>query len=99
MSGATGEAMPRSLEEQRAEFARQRFLAMPVAGLIAWSVGGISGFTLPPTPAVWLYAPLNRAVHTLEQERNNSDDESDDNREAEANPTPTSRARLISHRV
>lgn len=42
----------RSLDEQRNEFARQRFLAMPLAGLIAWTVIGIAGAFLPPFPAV-----------------------------------------------
>jgi hypothetical protein len=43
----------RSLDEQRAEFARRRGLAMPLAGLIMWTLIGIAGAALPPTPAVW----------------------------------------------
>ena len=35
-------AHARSLEEQRAEFARGRFLAMPVAGTLAWAAIGIA---------------------------------------------------------
>lgn len=43
----------RSLEEQRAEFARRRGLAMPLAGLIVWTLIGIAGAFLPPILAVW----------------------------------------------
>ncbi|NCT66302.1 MAG: hypothetical protein GXC76_01525 [Rhodanobacteraceae bacterium] len=39
---------PRSLDEQRNEFARRRFLAMPLAGTIAWTVAGVCGLFLPP---------------------------------------------------
>ncbi|MDP2875615.1 MAG: hypothetical protein Q8O00_05470 [Holophaga sp.] len=38
----------RTLEEQRHEFSSRRFLAMPIAGTIAWSVVGIASFFLPP---------------------------------------------------
>ena len=44
----------RSLEEQRAEFARSPFLAMPIAGTIAWTVIGIGGALLPIGLAAWL---------------------------------------------
>src|SRR5512136_2897747 len=54
MSRADTQVASRSLEEQRVEFARRRGLAMPLAGLIAWSVVGIGGATLPPVPEVWL---------------------------------------------
>jgi hypothetical protein len=43
----------RSLEVQRAEFARRRGLAMPLAGLIAWTLIGLAGAFLSPTLAVW----------------------------------------------
>jgi hypothetical protein len=56
----TGESMSdsraqplRSLDEQRAEYARRRGLAMPLAGLIAWVLIGIAGAFLPPILAVW----------------------------------------------
>jgi hypothetical protein len=51
---AEGQSQPigRSLDEQRREFARGRFLAMPLAGLIAWTIIGVSGALLPPFPAV-----------------------------------------------
>jgi hypothetical protein len=45
--------IPRSLDEQRAEYARRRGLAMPLAGLIVWSLIGIAGALLPPILAVW----------------------------------------------
>ncbi|MGE3507485.1 MAG: hypothetical protein AB7N65_01205 [Vicinamibacterales bacterium] len=44
---------PRALEDQRAEFARNRFLAMPIAGTIAWSVIGVLGAFLPVNLAAW----------------------------------------------
>jgi hypothetical protein len=42
-----------SLDEQRAEFARRRGLAMPLAGLIVWTLIGAAGAFLPPILAVW----------------------------------------------
>jgi hypothetical protein len=43
----------RSLDAQRAEFARRRGLAMPLAGMIIWTLIGIGGALLPPILAVW----------------------------------------------
>ncbi len=43
----------RSLDEQRDEFSRRRFLAMPLAGSIAWLVVGVAGACLTPLYAVW----------------------------------------------
>lgn len=43
----------RSLDDQRREFAARRFLAMPLAGTIAWIVAGIAGALLPPVQATW----------------------------------------------
>ncbi|MBV9182413.1 MAG: hypothetical protein JO356_13970 [Acidobacteria bacterium] len=43
----------RSLDEQRAEYARRRGLAMPLAGLIVWTLIGLMGALLPPIMAVW----------------------------------------------
>jgi hypothetical protein len=43
----------RSLDEQRAEFARRRGLAMPLAGLIVWTLIGVAGAFLSPILAVW----------------------------------------------
>ena len=45
---------PLTLDEQRAEFARSRFLAMPIAGTIAWSVVGVSAVFLPVDLAAWV---------------------------------------------
>ena len=42
-----------SLEEHRAWFARSPFLAMPIAGTIAWTVIGIGGMLLPTNLAAW----------------------------------------------
>src|SRR5256886_17531567 len=42
----------RSLDEQRAEYARRRGLAMPLAGSIVWTLIGIAGAFLPPILAV-----------------------------------------------
>jgi len=44
----------RTLDEQRAEFARNRFLSMPIAGAIAWSITGVGGGFLPVGLAAWL---------------------------------------------
>jgi hypothetical protein len=57
---STGESMSdpqpqllRSLDEQRAEYARRRGLAMPLAGLIVWMLIGVAGAFLRPILAVW----------------------------------------------
>lgn len=42
----------RSLDEQRAEFKRRRFLAMPLAGCIVWALVAIAGALLKPFAAV-----------------------------------------------
>lgn len=47
-------AEPRSLEVQRAEFSRRRFLAMPLAGTIAWLVVAAGGVLLPPVGSALL---------------------------------------------
>lgn len=52
MSQEQSSDISRSLDEQRAEFARGRFLAMPLAGTIAWTIIGIAGALLPAFPAV-----------------------------------------------
>jgi hypothetical protein len=43
----------RSLDEQHAAFIRHKFLAMPIAGTIAWAGIGIAGAVLPLEPAAW----------------------------------------------
>lgn len=49
----TDQAM-RSLEEQREEYKKNRFLAMPLAGTIAWAVAGIGSLFLSAQHTVWL---------------------------------------------
>jgi hypothetical protein len=44
------------LDEQHAEFSRNRFLAMPIAGAIAWTLIGIAGAFFPvPRAALALF--------------------------------------------
>lgn len=43
-----------SLEEQRLEFSRSRFLAMPIAGTIAWTVIGIASPFVSVGLAAWI---------------------------------------------
>ena len=43
----------RTLEEQRIDFANQKFLATPLAGLIVWTIIGISGIFFSDFVAVW----------------------------------------------
>lgn len=45
---------PLSLDAQREAFASRRFLAMPLAGAICWSVVALGGATLPLSLAVWV---------------------------------------------
>ncbi|MEL6720733.1 MAG: hypothetical protein AAFO82_16095 [Bacteroidota bacterium] len=45
--------MKRTLDEQRAEFANQKFLATPLAGLIVWSIIGVIGIFHSHFVAVW----------------------------------------------
>lgn len=45
---------PLSLDAQREAFASRRFLAMPLAGAIGWSVVALGGATLPLSLAVWV---------------------------------------------
>jgi hypothetical protein len=44
----------RSLEEQRKEFSQSRFLAMPIAGTIAWTIIGITSPFVPVGLAAWI---------------------------------------------
>jgi hypothetical protein len=45
--------MTPNLDEHRAEFARSPFLAMPIAGAIAWAAIGVAGAVLPTVTAAW----------------------------------------------
>lgn len=42
-----------SLRELREDYARNRFLAMPIAGAIAWTATGVAGAFLPVILAAW----------------------------------------------
>jgi ethanolamine transporter EutH len=42
------------LDEQRREFTQRRFLAMPLAGAVAWTIVGVAGAFLPPILKVWV---------------------------------------------
>lgn len=44
----------RSLEEQRLEFSGSRFLAMPIAGTIAWTIVGITSSFVSVGLAAWI---------------------------------------------
>jgi hypothetical protein len=41
----------RTLSDLRAEFGRSRFLAMPIAGTVAWTAAGVLGGIFPPGAA------------------------------------------------
>jgi hypothetical protein len=42
------------LDEQRREFTQRRGLAMPLAGMVAWSIVGVAGVFLSPVLKVWV---------------------------------------------
>ena len=42
-----------TLEQHRSHFARSPFLAMPIAGTLAWTAIGIAGLVLPVELAAW----------------------------------------------
>lgn len=44
----------RTLEVQRKEFKKGRFLATPLAGTIVWLVIGVASFFMSPTAIVWV---------------------------------------------
>jgi len=44
----------RTLDEQRLEFVHGRYLAMPIAGTIVWTIVGIAGAALPIGLASWV---------------------------------------------
>ncbi|SHG57665.1 DUF7010 family protein [Flagellimonas flava] len=43
-----------SLEEQRTDFSKGKFMATPLAGLIVWALVGLAGLVLPVRTAVWV---------------------------------------------
>lgn len=76
MSQPAAVSATRSLEVQLDEFSRRRFLAMPLAGAIAWSAIGVAGALLPaPLAALVLFAAtgaiayLGMALSNLTGER------------------------------
>ena len=46
--------MTKSLDEQRAEFSRRRFLAMPLAGTVAWTLIGVASLFSTPFQIIWV---------------------------------------------
>lgn len=44
----------RSLDVQREEYIKKRFIAVPLAGTIIWALIGIAGWFLPVQQAVWV---------------------------------------------
>ena len=44
----------RTLDEQRREFSKRKFLATPYSGLIIWLIIGIAGLILPVKSTVWV---------------------------------------------
>lgn len=57
-------SLPASLDAQREAFAARRFLAMPVAGTIAWSVVAVGGALLPTGAAsLLLYVATGSIVY------------------------------------
>lgn len=58
------ESLDRSLESQRLEFARSRFLAMPLAGAITWAIVAVAGALLPtPQAALALFMATGITVY------------------------------------
>ncbi|MCV2370767.1 DUF7010 family protein [Roseateles oligotrophus] len=49
---ASASSKPGTLEQQREEYASRRFLAMPLAGTIAWTIIGLVGWLGTPYQAV-----------------------------------------------
>ncbi|MGF7140248.1 DUF7010 family protein [Roseimarinus sediminis] len=48
------EQFTKTLEQQREEFAKRKFMATPIAGIIAWLISGIAGTLFPPVVSVWV---------------------------------------------
>lgn len=59
--GASGVGIP--LEQQRREFAARRFLAMPLAGTIAWVIVAIAGVVAPGMAWLVLFAATGSIVY------------------------------------
>ena len=65
MTNANSLDMPRTLEDQRREFARRRGLAMPLAGAVAWTIVGVAGALLPPLLKVWVLFGATGSIAAL----------------------------------
>lgn len=46
--------MESTLESQRVEFIKRKFLATPISGIIAWFIVGVSGMIFPNRTTVWV---------------------------------------------
>lgn len=46
--------MERTLESQRIEFSKRKFLATPLSGIVAWLLVGVSGLLFPDKTTVWV---------------------------------------------
>ena len=55
----------RTLGELRAEFGSSRFLAMPIAGTVAWTVAGVLGAIQPEEPASYALFVCTGAIFPL----------------------------------
>ncbi len=54
MTNTSPLTMPRTLDEQQREFAQRRFLAMPLAGAVVWTIVGVASVFLSPVLKVWV---------------------------------------------
>lgn len=61
----TGSSPATSLDAQWAEFRRHPFLAMPIAGTVAWTVVGVAGALLPLRAAVLVLFVATGAIFYL----------------------------------
>jgi hypothetical protein len=53
MTTVTAPTTQLTLDQQRVEFAKRKFIAMPLAGTIVWLIIGILGTQLPDSKMVW----------------------------------------------
>lgn len=61
----TAITMPPSLDDERTQFSRQRFVAMPIAGLMAWLVIGIAGTYLAVDQAAFILLVVSGMIFPL----------------------------------
>lgn len=60
-----GNPAVRTLDEEREDFRRRRFLAMPLAGALAWSLVAVSGVLLELPAAVWALFILTGSIASV----------------------------------